>query len=126
VSHLGEFEQLILFSVLNLGDGAYGVAIREDIEARTGRVVSSGAIYTALGRLEERGFVSSRAPARAPEGSSDAGPGPGTRTGTGRPGRPRKYYALQPAGARALRATYAAVQAMAGGLIPKLTELAER
>jgi len=118
MGHLGEFEQLILFSVLNLGDGACGVAIREDIEARTGRVVSSGAVYTALSRLERRGFVLSR----ASEDSAGAGPG----TAAGRPGRPRKYYALQPAGARALWATYATLQAMAGGLIPKLTELAER
>ena len=43
----------------------------------------------------------------------------------GRVGRPRKYYALEPAGARALRETYSTMQAMAGGLIPKLTELAE-
>ena len=110
MSYLGEFEQLILFSVLQLGDDAFGVAIRENIEERTGRQVSSGAIYTALGRLEERGFVSSR-------------------TGEpveGRAGRPRKYYTLQPEGARALRSTYATIQAMAGGLIPKLTELAER
>lgn len=110
MGYLGEFEQLILFSVLNLGDGAYGVAIREDIEARTGKVASSGAIYTALGRLEERGFVSPRSAACGP----------------GRAGRPRKYYSLEPAGARALRATWTTMQAMAGGLIPRLTELAER
>lgn len=110
MSYLGEFEQLILFSVLELGDQAYGVAIRETIEERTGKLVSSGAIYTALGRLEDRGFVSSRV-----EEPSE-----------GRVGRPRKYYRLEPAGARALKATYTTIQAMAGGLIPKLTELAEQ
>ena len=109
MSYLGEFEQLILFSVLQLGEGAYGVAIREIIEERTGRVVSSGAIYTALGRLESRGLVTSRA---------------GTPT-AGRAGRPGKYYALEQAGARALRASYTTIQAMAGGSIPELTRLAE-
>ena len=54
MGYLGEFEQLILFSVLLLEENAYGVAIRETIEERTGRAISSGAIYTALGRLEER------------------------------------------------------------------------
>ncbi len=49
MGYLGEFEQLILFSVLQLGDGAFGVSIREEIEERTGREVSSGAIYTTLG-----------------------------------------------------------------------------
>ena len=106
---LGEFEQLILFSVLQLGDEAYGVAIRETIEQRTGRAVSSGAIYTTLGRLEERGLVRSKVDERE----------------RGRVGRPRKYYELRPAGARALRDSYAAIQAMAGGLSSLLGELAE-
>lgn len=110
MSYLGEFEQLILFSIIELGDRAYGVNIRETIEERAGKVVSSGAIYTALGRLGERGFVSATV-----EESTE-----------GRVGRPRKYYTLEPPGARALQATYATIQAMAGGLIPKLTELAEQ
>ena len=109
MGYLGEFEQLILFSVVELGEDAYGVAIRETIEQRTGRVVSSGAIYTALGRLVERGLVTSRV------GEPTAG----------RAGRPRKYYSLEPAGARALMATYSTVQAMADGLIPKLTRMME-
>lgn len=108
MSYLGEFEQLILFSVLYLGDDAYGVAIREAIEERTGRTVSSGAIYTALGRLEERGLVTSS-----------------TEDPQGRTGRPRKYYRLRREGARALKDAYATIQSMAGGLIPELTELAE-
>ncbi len=108
LGYLGEFEQLILFSVLQLGNGAYGVAIRETIEARTGRVVSAGAIYTALGRLEERGLVASRT--ESPQ--------------EGRTGRPRKFYRLRPDGARALRESYDTIQAMAGGLLPRLDELA--
>lgn len=39
---LGEFEQLILFSVLQLGDEAFGVSIRETIEERTGRTMAGG------------------------------------------------------------------------------------
>ena len=79
MSHLGEFEQLILFSVLHLGDDAFGVSIREAIEERTGREVSAGAIYTTLGRLEDRGLVVSRVGEPTP----------------GRAGRPRKYYTLE-------------------------------
>jgi PadR family transcriptional regulator, regulatory protein PadR len=107
MGYLGEFEQLILFSVLLLEEDAYGVAIRETIEARTGRVVSSGAIYTALGRLEERGLVRSRV------GEAEG------------PGRPRKYYALEKAGARTLLDAYSTMRSMAGGLIPRLARLAE-
>lgn len=108
MGYLGEFEQLILFSVVLLEDDAFGVAIRETIEERTGRVVSAGAIYTALGRLEERGLVRSWV--------GDPGSGPG---------RPRKYYAIEPAGARALMDSYETISAMAGGLIPKLSRLVE-
>ena len=51
---LGEFEQLVLFAVLRLEEEACGVAIHDEIEARTGRGVSPGAIYTTLGRLGAR------------------------------------------------------------------------
>lgn len=108
MGYIGEFEQLILFALLQLGDDAYGVAIRETIEERTGRVVSAGAIYTALGRLEERGLVAAH-----------------QESPKGRTGRPRKYYTLRPDGARTLRDSYHTIQSMAGGLIPKLTDLAE-
>lgn len=109
MSYLGEFEQLVLFSVLHLGDDACGVSIREAIEERTGRVVSTGAIYTTLGRLEERGLVKSRLGDPVP----------------GRAGRPRKYYALKRPGARALMDAYETMRAMSGGLIPMLADLAE-
>ncbi len=109
MGYLGEFEQLILFSVLELGHGAYGGAIRETFERWTGRVVSSGAINTALGRLAERNLVTSRV----------------AKPTAGRMGRPRKYYSLEPAGARELKASYSTIQSMAGGLIPRLTDLAE-
>ena len=49
---LGEFEQLLLFAVLNLGDDADGVELRKGIERVTGRRVSPGAVYTAMDRLE--------------------------------------------------------------------------
>ena len=42
--YLGEFEQVVLLAVLRLGKGAYGVPIRREIERRTGRGVSVGAL----------------------------------------------------------------------------------
>jgi PadR family transcriptional regulator PadR len=109
VGYLGEFEQLILFSVVKLGDDAYGGAIRDAIEQRTGRVVSSGAINTTLGRLAERKFVTWRI----------------DDTSGGRVGRPRKYYSITPAAARALRDSLETIRAMSGGLTAKLNRLAE-
>ncbi len=57
--YLGEFEQVVLLSLMRLGDDAYGVSIRREIEERTGRSVSLGAIYPTLHRLEAKGYVSS-------------------------------------------------------------------
>lgn len=108
MSSLGEFEQLVLFAVLRLNEDAAGVAIHDEIEARTGRDVSPGAIYTTLGRLEDRGLV--RSVVSTP---------PRTRVG-----RPRRHYALQPAGARALQEAYASIQALAVGHVQRVTALA--
>jgi|SRR5687767_15925236 len=107
--HLGDFEQILLFAVLRLGDDAHGGSIRDEIEKRIGRVVSPGATYTALDRLESRGFVSSWL-------------GEGTPA---RGGRRRKFYRLSPYGARALARSYGDLREMATGLLPRLTALSE-
>lgn len=106
-AHLGEFEQMLLFALLRLGDDAYGVTVRQAIEARTGREVSSGAVYTALGRLERRGFVVSREGETTPQ----------------RGGRRRKYYALLPAGADALHRSFSDVRQMADGMLERLASM---
>ena len=59
--YFGEFEHIVLLAVLRLGDTAYGVTVRQEIETRTGRDVSLGAIYATLSRLETKGLVKSRA-----------------------------------------------------------------
>ena len=106
--HLGEFEQLLMFALVELEGDAHGVTIRRAIEDRTGRQVSPGAVYTALERLESRGFVSSRA--------GDTTPARG--------GRRRKYYALKPHGAEVLKRSYETLTSMAEGLESKLSSLA--
>lgn len=104
---LGEFEQLILFAVLKLDGEAFGVRIRQEIEGRTGREISAGAIYTTLERLENRGYVTGRRDEES----------------RGR-GRPRRYYALQPEGVAALHRSYSQLKDMARGLGTKLEKLA--
>jgi PadR family transcriptional regulator PadR len=54
---LGEFEYLLLSASLRLGEGAYGAAIRQDIERSTGHPCSIGALSTTLDRLEAKGLV---------------------------------------------------------------------
>jgi DNA-binding PadR family transcriptional regulator len=105
--YLGEFEQVVLFAVLRLEE-ASGIAIHDEIEARTGRDVSPGAIYTTLGRLEDRGLVRSTI----------------VKAESGRVGRPGKHYALCPAGARALKEAYGRLQSLANGFLGKLGSIA--
>jgi DNA-binding PadR family transcriptional regulator len=56
---LGEFEELVLLTIVNLDKDAYGVAIKEDIEERCKRALSMGALHTTLTRLEEKGYIKS-------------------------------------------------------------------
>ena len=54
---LGEFEHVVLLAILRLGDEAYGVTIRNEIQACTGREPAPGALYTTLDRLETKGLL---------------------------------------------------------------------
>ncbi len=105
---LGEFEQLLLLAVMRLGDEAYGVTIRQAIEKATGRNVSAGAVYTALGRLEQRGLVAARDGETAAE----------------RTGMRRRYYTVKPEGARRVYQAVTEMQAMTEGMLPELARLA--
>src|SRR5580765_8497844 len=58
--YLGEFEHIVLLALMRLGDDAYGVTVRREIEVRTAREVSIGAIYATLDRMEAKGLVRSR------------------------------------------------------------------
>jgi len=56
-SFLGEFEQMVLLAILQKDDKAYGVEVRREIEACSGRRVTRGAFYTTLDRLESKGYL---------------------------------------------------------------------
>jgi DNA-binding PadR family transcriptional regulator len=106
---LGEFELLLLFAVLRLSpDEAYGARIAKEIEERTGREVSAGAVYTGLERLRSRGLVSSREGEATPV----------------RGGRRKKYYRLEPDGATALHGSWTRVRSMADGVRAELERAA--
>jgi DNA-binding PadR family transcriptional regulator len=102
-TYLGEFEQLLLLAVLQLDEDAYGGRIRTVIATRTGRLVSPGAMYTALDRLERRGLVTSWLGEPTPQ----------------RGGKRKRYYRLEPAGAALLRRSHDALSRMSRGLKPK-------
>lgn len=59
IGYIGEFEELVLLTVAALDENAYGVGIKEDIEQRTDRSVSIGALHSTITRLEEKGLLKS-------------------------------------------------------------------
>ena len=102
--YIGEFEQLVLMTILRLGDGAYGATVRDEISDRVGRDVSLSAVYTTLERLEEKSLLKSRMGEPTPQ----------------RGGRRKRYFALTPAGERALQASWQRLKRAAEGLEPLL------
>jgi PadR family transcriptional regulator len=98
--YLGEFEQIVLLAILRLGDQAYAIPVRQEIEDRTGRSVARGALYTALERLETKRCLKSRMSDPLPE----------------RGGRSRRYFTVTPAGMAAIRATRRSLMRLWQGL----------
>lgn len=85
-TNLGEFEELVLLIIGLLGRDAYGAAVIQELELKTGRSTSVGAVHSALNRLLDKGFLKSEYGA----------------TSESRRGRRKVYYKLTPAGERAL------------------------
>jgi PadR family transcriptional regulator PadR len=54
---LGEFEELVLLTVVVLAERAYGVEIKRELEQRLGESISVGSIQSSLKRMEEKGFL---------------------------------------------------------------------
>src|SRR5688572_5924893 len=97
---MGEFEQLVLLALLRLDNDAYGMDVRVEIEERTGREVSYGAVYATLDRLQQKGWIAHRVGESTPE----------------RGGRARKYFRVLPAGREALRESQRALTVMWEGV----------
>lgn len=86
---LGEFEEVVMLTVAVLYDNAYGVSIKKEIENRLGRKVSVGALQSALKRLEDKGYLSSKQGGA----SSDRG------------GRPKRFFSITSSGKEAIKQT---------------------
>lgn len=97
---LGSFENLLLLSIVGLGDRAYGVTIRRELLEQAELDVAVGAIYTGLDRLEQKGFV---------------------RSWTGEPtaergGKAKKFYRVTAKGLQALQETHRAIERLSRAL----------
>lgn len=103
----GEFEVMVMLAVLRLGEDAYGWTVAQELEDVAGRSVSSGALYTTLSRLEQKGFLRSR----EGEGGEERG------------GRPRRYLSVTPSGAAALARAREALEKLWSGVGARLGEV---
>jgi PadR family transcriptional regulator, regulatory protein PadR len=97
---LGEFEYLLITAAARLGDDAYGAAIREEIEATTGRECSIGALYTTVDRLETKGLLKTWMGEATPQ----------------RGGRAKRMVRLTPKGVQAAREFYNSVKKVSRGV----------
>lgn len=57
--NLGEFEELVLLTVLILQDDAYILRIKEELLNQAGRSTAMGALHVTLSRLEKKELLSS-------------------------------------------------------------------
>ena len=84
---LGEFEEVVMLTIGVLGENAYGLAIKSEIESRLKRSVGMGALHTGLYRLEEKGYLKSRL-------------GEATKV---RGGKPKRFFQVTGKGQKALK-----------------------
>ncbi len=103
---LGEFEQMVLLSVLQLEEEAFAIAIRRHLERCAGRRVSRGALYRTLDRLEEKGYLRWKVAPPSPE----------------RGGHPKRCFEATPQALQALRASRQALFKLWEGLEARLGE----
>jgi PadR family transcriptional regulator, regulatory protein PadR len=98
--YLGEFEHIVLLTLVRLGDDAYGVSVRQEIEFRARREVSIGAIYATLDRLESKGYVKSH----LGEPTSERG------------GRSKRFFKVTAKGMTAIHRTHRTLERLTDGL----------
>ncbi len=87
IPSLAEFELYVMLALARLEDQGYGAAVKREIEGRTGRGASIGAVYATLGRLEDKGLLAHEISAPTPVQG----------------GRARKLYRLTELGQEAVR-----------------------
>jgi len=103
---LSRIEEILLLTIWKLGENAYGISIRQQVELDTGVTWMSGAIYAPLQRLKKNGYVrTSQA-----EGAAEMG------------GRPRIYYSLTALGEEKLVSMQAINQSL-WNQVPDLKEV---
>ena len=102
IPSLAEFELYVTLALARLEDQGYGATVKREIEGRTGRGVSIGAVYATLGRLEDKDLLAHVVSAPTPVQG----------------GRARKLYHLTELGREAVRQATFRLGRMMDGLAP--------
>ena len=97
---LGQFEQMVLLTLLQLGDDAHAINIRRYLDEKAGHKVTRGALYRTLDRLEDKGHITWQADEPTPE----------------RGGYTKRRFLVSKQGLAALRASHGALFALSRGL----------
>lgn len=105
--YLGEFEHIVLLTILRLGDGAYGAMIRAEIERVTDRSPAIGAVHATLERLERKGLVASWIGQPTAE----------------RGGKAKRHFKIEADGISALRSARSTLQKLHAGVSLRSAEL---
>ncbi|MGD2070161.1 MAG: helix-turn-helix transcriptional regulator [Gemmatimonadota bacterium] len=95
-----DVEQQVMLAVWRLGDEAYGVPVRDELERTAGREVTAGAVYTTLVRLEKKGWLRSSMGDPTPE----------------RGGKAKRFFRVTSDGVEALGAARAVMERLWDGL----------
>lgn len=97
---LGALDQQVMLAIVRQHPDAYGISIRDEIQHRTSLAPSIGAIYAALERLEEQGFIISKIGAPSAE----------------RGGKRKLHFTISANGQSILEQSLSAIDAMRKGL----------
>lgn len=97
---ISDFDQMVLLAILQLGAGAYGPDIAEELETKAGRRVSRGTLYSGMDRLQKKGFLRWKTEAVTSE----------------RGGIPKRRFEVTKAGFEALRFSQKSMANLKAGL----------
>lgn len=103
---IGEFEQLVLLTLLRLQPNAYALTLRNELIRLTNRSVSRGALYKTLDRLEQKELLAWDIEMEVPK----------------RGGHPRRRFRVTPHGIEALQASRRILLELWSGLEKTLDE----
>ena len=99
-SYPGEFEQMVLLAILQLGEEAFALSVIHELDRRARRPVSRGALYKTLERLEEKGLLDWEVEEATP----------------GRGGHPRRLFRVTSSGVATLKVSRDALLRLWEGL----------